>query len=119
MQSTVQIPATLDEQRSTKSAARRKRKPQPGRVTWPEVLRVLQDDETRSYSLTSFKALGFGAETFGRIRDAREAVADGLTRAEDMLEYRELDRGRGHVDARRQRLAICEVRRRLEWELWP
>ena len=93
--------------------------PKKGRVTWPEVLRVLQDDETRSCALASFRTSGFDAETFGRKREAREAIADGLTRTEDRLEYRELDRGRGHVDARRQRLAISDVRRLLERELWP
>ena len=95
-----------------KSAPRRRTRRDA--VEWRDVLRCLQEDETRSCALTSFKAMDFDAETFRRIRKAREAIADGLTRAEDMLESMPRCARRDGEMA-----SIRDVRRRLEIELWP
>ena len=86
---------------------------------WPDVLRVLQDDEARSFALSRFRASGFSPDDFGRVRRAREAMADVLTRAEDWLEMLGVDGRRRGATFEGLRIAIREVRRRLEWELWP
>jgi hypothetical protein len=88
-----------------------------GPVRWPEVLRALQADDSRSYALTSFRSGGFSADSFGAktspsSRPAREAMANALTATEDWLELEH------PVRWRRERDAIRAIRRRLEWELW-
>ncbi len=88
--------------------------PRTGRVTWPEVVKVINlDPKTDSTSLGPLSAAGFTPDNFDRLRNSREAVANLLTRGEDELEPL--------AGARREakRLAIRGVRRRLEWELWP
>ena len=89
------------------------------RVTWPDVLAVVQGDETRSRCLLRYRLAGFTPDDFGRSRLAREAMSDALTRTEDLLEYQAVDRPRrAHLyDA--ERAAIRNVRRRLEREVWP
>jgi hypothetical protein len=89
------------------------------RLAWADVLRVLQGDETRERCLSRYRAAEFTPDDFGCLRAAREAMADALTRTEDWLEYRELDEPKGRLDRYRQRMAIRDVRRRLERELWP
>ncbi len=79
---------------------------------WPDVLYAVQNDEARSAALGLYRARGFRPDDFGRIRRAREAMADALTRTEDMLEMR----GRRSDD---ERARVRAVRRQLEWELWP
>ena len=79
-------------------------------VTWPEVLRALQTDRARSTALTRFREAGFSADDFGHVRKAREALAEALTRTEDM---------HAGPSSRPERVAIRDVRRRLEVELWP
>jgi hypothetical protein len=81
------------------------------RVTWPDVLRAAQG--SRDSVLAAYRAAEFGSEDFARLRPAREAMADALTRAEDRLETK-----RGAVNAA-EREAIRGVRCRLELELWP
>lgn len=86
---------------------------------WPDVLRVLQDDEARSYATTRYRAAGFGPDDFARSRAAREAMADALTRTEDWLEMLGVDGIRRGAKLEAERAAIRDVRRRLETELWP
>jgi hypothetical protein len=99
-------------------------------IMWPDVLRVLTEDETRSYAMNLFSRSGFSADEFGsgetsrgarraRWRGAREAMADALTRTEDWLEYQGIDHPRRAHRYDAERVAIRDVRRRLEWELWP
>jgi hypothetical protein len=82
-------------------------------VTWPDVLRVIQEEPTRSTALARFRAAEFKADDFATRRNARESILEGLVSAEDALESA---RGEGATAARR---AIRAVRRRLEVELWP
>lgn len=87
--------------------------PRPyGLVTWPEVLRAVSGDETRSYVIQRLRGAGFSADDFGHQRKAREVVADALTPSEDRLEL-------SGPKAQVERAAIRDARRRLEWELWP
>ena len=79
------------------------------RVTWPEVLRALPVDETRSYALGRFRDPCFSPDSFATRIESRAIVAEGMTRTEDWLE---LNRRPKQVEA------IRAVRRRLELELW-
>jgi len=78
-------------------------------VAWPDVLRVVQRDETRSLVLERFRSSGFSADSFGRSAKSRVAAADALTAAEDWLEM-------NRPGAQDERSAIRDVRRRLELE---
>lgn len=80
------------------------------RVEWPDVIRALENDETRSVVLNRFRSRGFNAESF-RLRSAKEALADALSHGEDWLE---MNHGR-RLD---EREALKAVRRRLEWEIY-
>ena len=82
-------------------------------VTWPDVLRVLQDDKTRALVVTRFQAAGFKPDQFASRRAAREVLADCLSRAEDWIECERASSTRD-----RERSAIRRVRRALEQELW-
>lgn len=84
------------------------------RVAWPDVLRAVQDTQTRSALGQALRAGGFSADSFAALRKAREAVADALTTSEDTLEQR-----RRSPALERELGAIRSVRRRLEAELWP
>lgn len=77
------------------------------RPTWPDVLRALQDDETRSYALRRFREAGFSADSFANKTESRATVARGLTEAEDWLELRY---------PKRDRSALRDLRRQLEAE---
>jgi hypothetical protein len=81
------------------------------------VVAALHTDETRSYALSRFRDAGFSPDSFGRLRNAREAAADALAHAEDWLELREVERPRRAHWYRPQREAIRAVRRRIELEL--
>lgn len=81
-------------------------------VGYPDVLRVVQDDETRSYALRCFRDSGFSADSFAHRRAAREAMAGALTLTEDWLEAE-------HPRRVADRVALRGVRRALELELWP
>jgi hypothetical protein len=80
---------------------------------WPDVVRVLQDAETRSYAVNALRDAGFSPDSFESQRKARETVAEALVRLEDQAEL-----CRGSLAARR-REAIRQIRRALELELWP
>lgn len=80
-------------------------------LAWPDVVRVLQRDATREAVLGRYKSAGFTPDDFGRKRPAREAMAGVLTCAEDHLELQAAGR------PTRERDALRDVRRRLEWEL--
>ncbi len=82
-----------------------------GVVTWPDVVRVLQRERAREAVLGRYRDAGFTADDFGRVRKARMTMADALTRTEDALEY-------SHPAPTPERLALRDVRRRLEWELF-
>jgi hypothetical protein len=79
-------------------------------VTWPDVVRILHADEARDFVMGRYRAAGFTPDDFGHKRPAREAMADALTRAEDRL---------GLAPSSPARDAIRDVRRRLEWDLYP
>lgn len=81
-------------------------------LRWPDVLRCLQTDKTRSYVLHRFRACGFSASSWWR-RSARRKMAELLTAAEDGLEH-----ARACAEVA-DRVAIRTARRRLEQELWP
>ena len=83
-------------------------------VTWPEVLRALSEDETRSYAIARVREAGFSGDSFRHDRKAREAVADALTRTEDWIEAR---RTGSRLAA--QRDGIRAIRRAIELEVWP
>lgn len=55
-------------------------------VSWPEVLRAVPRDETRSYALSRFRDSGFSADSFGHRRTAREALCEALIATEDWIE---------------------------------
>lgn len=81
-------------------------------VTWPDIVRAVERETTRETLMARYRAAGFTPDDFAGRRGAREAMADALTRTEDALE------DRSSVGSR-ERAALCDVRRRLEWELWP
>jgi hypothetical protein len=78
-------------------------------LEWPDVVRVLQDPKTREAVLSRYRTAEYTPDDFGRLRGAREALADALTRCEDWLE---LARPKNP-----ERTTIRETRRRLEREL--
>jgi len=84
------------------------------RLTWSDVLRVVQGSKTRQRVFDAYRARGFTPDDFATLKAARESMADALTRAEDWLE---LLPGKHAVKAARS--AIAGVRRQLELELWP
>jgi hypothetical protein len=79
-------------------------------LRWPDVLSVLATDGARERALRLYREAGFSPNDFERLR-ARAAMANALSRTEDWLELEG-----GH---RRERAVIRDVRRRLEWEVWP
>lgn len=79
------------------------------RVSWPDVLRVLPDGETRSWLTRRLRDAGFSPDSFASQAKARATVADALTRIEDRLDAK----------PHRGRLAIQAIRRVLELEIWP
>jgi hypothetical protein len=58
------------------------------RVTWREVLRALDDPETRSYAVSLFRDRGFTVDSFEAKRKARATLAEVLVHVEDKLEFR-------------------------------
>jgi hypothetical protein len=114
----MQIDPELSPNSIKKAPADRSRARKRG-VLWSDVLRAVQDDESRSYALTRYRASGHSPDDFANLRAAREAMLEVLTYTEDWLEMLERD----HVAKRAVRKAIREgireVRRRLELELWP
>jgi hypothetical protein len=81
-------------------------------IAWPDVLRVLSADRTRSRVLERYRAAGHTPDAFGTSRASRACMADTLARAEDALEI-------GGSSTRMERAAIRDLRRRLEMELEP
>jgi hypothetical protein len=51
------------------------------RVAWPDVLRCLDRDQTRSLALSRFRDSGFNADSFGHSNKARLAMAEALAAA--------------------------------------
>ncbi len=98
----------------TKTAVRGAASPRGGVLTWPQVLAALQDDNARSEALSLYRARGFTPDDFGRLREARAAMADALSRAEDQIELRRQSPARDQA-----RALVRSARRRLEVELWP
>lgn len=83
------------------------------KVTWPDVVKALQDDESRRFVMSRYNASGWCPDDFARRVEARSVLADALSRTEDILETK-----RGS-NAATERLRIRTVRRRLELELYP
>lgn len=98
--------------RPVKHAPRGAPLPRARVLGWADVLRAVLGGEARSAALGAYRAAGFTPDDFGRLRAARMAMADALTRCEDRLEI-------AHPGTRAERGAIRTVRRRLERELWP
>ncbi len=78
-------------------------------ISYPDVLRALSSDETRSAALTAYRTAGFSPDDFAHRLAARAAMAEALTAVEDGCELR---------GSRREREAVRAVRRRLEREIW-
>lgn len=92
----------------------RKRSSAPGRAcSYREVLAALQSDGARSGALSAYRAAGFTADDFATRRQARLAMLEALVSAEDVLEIA----ARGRMTS--ERLAVRDVRRRLESEVCP
>lgn len=81
-------------------------------VTWPEVLRALPDDQSRSLALKGFRDRGFTAESFASQTEVREVLVEDLVKLEDAYEFR-----RGKFAA--VSADVKALRRRLELELYP
>lgn len=96
--------------RDAKTAGRARK-----RLEWREAIYPLSTDETRSYVVGQLSGAGFSVESFAHKTEARQVVADALTRIEDDLE----PRARAGSKAAEMRDAVRLVRRRLELELWP
>jgi len=97
-----------------KTARRSKVSPPRCVLRWPDVLRAVVDDTARSVALSAYRARGFTPDDFGRLRAAREAMSDALSRVEGQLELARPTPARD-----RARSLVRGVRRRLEVELWP
>lgn len=80
-------------------------------VSWRHVLGALSSVETRQRIVGHVRGRGFTLDDLEHRRAAREALADAITYAEDWLA--------GHARHSDERVALRDVRRRLEWELWP
>jgi hypothetical protein len=78
-------------------------------IQWPRVISCLQSSDARELALGLYKSGGHTPDTFRSSRPAREAMANALTRAEDLLEQHR----------RGEQTTIKMVRRALELELWP
>lgn len=81
-------------------------------VTWPEIVRALSRDAARDAVLGRYRTAGFTPDDFASRRPARESMAEALTRTEDVLELRS-------GAPSREREAIGDLRRRIEWEICP
>ncbi len=106
------IPSEASARNRTKTAFEKTGRTQGGVLGWSNVLAALPGDDARSLALGCYRSAGFGPDDFARLRGARMAMADALTRAEDVLEIRGT-----RYDPERER--IRAIRRRLERELWP
>jgi hypothetical protein len=107
LRSTRGIPASMPPWITTRDPRIGRKRNETG-VEWRDVLRVLSSDETRAAVLARYRAAGFTPDDFATSGLARDAMADALTRAEDVLELQA-----GSVRAA-MRAAIRAVRRRLE-----
>ncbi|HEY1958608.1 MAG TPA: hypothetical protein VGH28_23480 [Polyangiaceae bacterium] len=82
------------------------------------VFRALgEHDRARRLVLDRFAALGGKLDAWAQ-RATREAMADALTFAEDRIEFTCDGRSTRPYDSP-DRVALRDIRRRLEWELWP
>lgn len=116
---------------SVKTAPRFGRSSPGGAIGWSDVLRALDADEAVRADVLALYRQGFRGcrsqwhpdpdaprvwtpDDFATRRGARECMADALTAAEDRLD---LERRSPRREA--LALALRDVRRRLEWELWP
>jgi hypothetical protein len=80
-------------------------------LEWRAVSRRLSGTKARGDVLREYRAAGFGPDDF-HLRQARIALADALTRAEDQLELESAGR------QTRERTQLKALRRELEAELW-
>jgi hypothetical protein len=102
----------MNAETSIKTAARKTARPGKRAVAWVDVLRVAADGEARALVVQAYRGAGFNPDDFAHGREAREYVANALTRLEDCLEHK-----RGDRNAER-RAEAAKVRRALELELW-
>lgn len=110
-------------------------------ASWAEYVACLCDEplpdghpSPLQVAMGHYRKGGFTPDAFANV-PARRAASDALTYAEDAIEDREVDARDGIFDRegnlvrrrnrklegilREKRETIREVRRRLEWELWP
>jgi len=82
-----------------------------------DVLRTLGDhDRARRLVLDHIRVRG-GEMDRWTLRKTREVTCDALTHAEDVIEHSEVGKLRPYNAA--DRVALREIRQRLELELWP
>lgn len=83
-------------------------------IGWSEVVAFVPDDgPPRALVVGALRSGGFSPDAFAHGRTAREAVLEGLVRAEDLLELTRGPLAAAHWGR------VRAVRRRLELELWP
>jgi len=83
------------------------------RIRWRDVLGAVQDSAERTALVRHLGDAGFAIDDFANLVAARDAVCQWLSRYEDRLE------GKTGTRKPAERLAVMQVRRRLECELHP
>lgn len=84
------------------------------RVQWTEVMKALNSTEWLPKITKGIRRRGFFHGDFERSRPVRAMVANSLTTIEDRVDNERSCKTRDVLLGK-----IREVRRRLEWELWP
>lgn len=97
--------------------SRKRRMPVFSKVTWPEVVRALSGTPWLHKLTKGLRRRGCSHSEFEHSRRARRIVCNSLTTVED----RNDDKLR-HARTTKLNEFMCtlrDIRRRLEWELWP
>jgi hypothetical protein len=94
-----------------KTAARKLPRARGSVFGWPDVLRAVQDPETRRRILADYEAAGFLPDDFGHVVAARKALCEALVKTEDWLEL--------HRPRSPERELLKKLRSPLERVLWP
>ncbi len=98
--------------RPAKAGVRKLVAPSGRPIAYRDVLRALERDEARQRTLAAYRSGGFTADEFHRLVGARSAMVEALVSIEDWVEAE-------HPAWRTDRVALRDVRRRLEAEVHP